>query len=144
MNPIPSPALPLKGRGHDGRSLGKLALMGEEKWSEWERGSHTPRRTSKRNVRMCFSLTLLLGLWIVAFSQYAFGQTSLPWARPEQPKGPEVGEVTESQLPLVTARMEGSGEVWVGEAVPLNVEVIVPTWFTGGPPGSRILRFRMQ
>ncbi len=29
--------------------------------------------------------------------------------------------------------MEGSAEVWVGQGVALNLEVIVPTWFTSAP-----------
>ncbi len=83
---------------------------------------------------MRFRVVFAFGLLLLMFSGHSsFGQAVLPWARPEQPRGPEAGEVTESQLPLVRARMEGSGEVWVGQAVPLNVEVIVPTWFTGAP-----------
>ncbi len=82
---------------------------------------------------MRFKLILISGLLLIALSTDAFGQTSLPWAKSEQPKGPGTGEVLESQLPLVRTRIEGNGEVWVGQAVPLNVEVIVPSWFTGAP-----------
>jgi len=82
---------------------------------------------------MRFKPVLILGLLMFALSENAFGKTSLPWLRPEQPKGPQTEEVRESQLPLARLRIEGSGEVWVGQAVPLNVEVIVPTWFTGAP-----------
>ena len=82
---------------------------------------------------MRFKLILALGLLLIALSGNAFGQASLPWVRSEQTKGPEKEEVLESQLPLVRARIEGSSEVWVGQAVPLSVEVIVPTWFTGAP-----------
>jgi len=82
---------------------------------------------------MRFKPVLISGLLLIALSGNAFGQPSLPWASSEQPKGPETEGVLESQLPLVRARIEGSGEVWVGQAVPLNVEVIVPTWFTGAP-----------
>ena len=76
---------------------------------------------------------ITLGLMLLALAQHAFGQAVLPWASPEQPKGPPPEEVLESQLPLVRARLEGKGGVWVGQGVPLNVEVIVPTWFTGAP-----------
>jgi hypothetical protein len=82
---------------------------------------------------MRFKPFFVFGLLLFILSENAFGQTSLPWLRPEQPKGPEPEEVSESQLPLVRARIEKSGEVWVGQAVPLNVEVIVPSWFTGAP-----------
>jgi len=82
---------------------------------------------------MRFKPVFVLGLLLFALCEHAFGQASLPWDRPEQPKGTETEEVLESQLPLVRARIEGSGEVWVGQAVPLNVEVVVPTWFTGAP-----------
>jgi len=82
---------------------------------------------------MRFKPILALWLLLIALSGNAFGQTSLPWARSEQTKGPEKEEILESQLPLVRARIEGSSEVWVGQAVPLNVEVIVPSWFTGAP-----------
>jgi hypothetical protein len=75
----------------------------------------------------------VVGLLVFVFSGQAFGQAALPWAKPEQPKGPEPGQVSESQLPLVRVRFEESGEVWVGQAVAFNVEVIVPTWFTGAP-----------
>jgi hypothetical protein len=82
---------------------------------------------------MRFKPVFVSGLLLILLSGHAFGQASLPWLRSEQPKGPEKEGVLESQLPLVRARIEGSGEVWVGQAVPLNVEVIVPTWFTGAP-----------
>ena len=82
---------------------------------------------------MRFKPVLMLVLLLVYFSSHAFGQASLPWLKSEQPKQPQTEEVSESQLPLVRARIEKSGEVWVGQAVPLNVEVIVPSWFTGAP-----------
>ncbi len=82
---------------------------------------------------MRFKLFLVFGLVLFAFSECAFGQVVLPWAKPEQLKGAETEEVSESQLPLVRARIEGNGEVWVGQVVPLRVEVIVPSWFTGAP-----------
>lgn len=82
---------------------------------------------------MRFKPVLMLGLLLFVFSDLASGQGSLPWLRPEQPKGPATEEILESQLPLARIRMEGSVEVWVGQAVPLNVEAIVPTWFTGAP-----------
>ena len=75
----------------------------------------------------------VFGLLLFVLIGHAFAQTSLPWLRPEQPRGPQTEEVRESQLPLVRARIERSGEVWVGQAVSLSVEVIVPTWFTGAP-----------
>jgi hypothetical protein len=82
---------------------------------------------------MHFKPLFVLGFLLFAFSENSFSQTRLPWLRSEQPKRPQAEEVQESQLPLARARMEGSGEVWVGQAVPVNVEVIVPTWFTGAP-----------
>ena len=75
----------------------------------------------------------MLGLLLSMFSGHSFGQAVLPWASPEPPKGPPTEEILESQLPLVRVRLEGSSDVWVGQAVPLTVEVIVPTWFTGAP-----------
>jgi hypothetical protein len=77
--------------------------------------------------------TIMLGLMLLAFVPPVFGQANLPWATPEESKRPETSEVLESQLPLVRVRFEGSRDVWVGQAIPLNVEVIVPTWFTGAP-----------
>ena len=82
---------------------------------------------------MRFKPSLISALLLIALSTNAFGQASLPWASSDQLKGPETEEVLESQLPLVRVRIEGSGEVWVEQAVPLNVEVIVPSWFTGAP-----------
>ena len=82
---------------------------------------------------MSFKPVFVLGLLLFAFSENAFGQTSLPWLKTEPPKGPETEEVQELQLPLARVRIAGSGEVWVGQAVPINMEVIVPTWFTGAP-----------
>jgi hypothetical protein len=82
---------------------------------------------------MRFKPIFVSGLLLIALSSNALGQASLPWLSSEQPKGPETEGVLESQLPLVRARIEGSGDVWVGQAVPLNVEVIVPSWFTGAP-----------
>lgn len=68
-----------------------------------------------------------------AFPKLALGQAALPWASREEPKAPESEAVSESQLPLVRARVEASAEIWVGQAVALNAEVIVPTWFTSAP-----------
>ncbi len=82
---------------------------------------------------MRIKTVIISGLMLLALSEPAFSQTSLPWARSEEPKRPETEEVLESQLPLARVRIEGRGEVWVGQAVPLNVEVIVPAWFTGAP-----------
>ena len=82
---------------------------------------------------MLFRAFFVSGLLLFALSDRAFGQTSLPWLSPEQPKEPQIQEVLESQLPLARVRLEGSGDVWVGQAVALNVEVIVPSWFTGAP-----------
>ncbi len=82
---------------------------------------------------MHFKAVWALGLLLFALSENAFCQTSLPWLKPEQPKGPATDEVQEAQLPLARVRIEGSGDVWVGQGVPLNVEVIIPTWFTGAP-----------
>jgi hypothetical protein len=82
---------------------------------------------------MHFKAVWASGLLLFALSENAYGQTSLPWLKPEEPKGPEAAEVRESQLPLARVRIEGSADVWVGQAVPMNVEVIVPTWFTGAP-----------
>ncbi len=82
---------------------------------------------------MRFKPVFVSALLLIGLSGNAFAQASLPWARSEQPKGPETEGVLESQLPLVRARIEGSDEVWVGQAVPLNIEVIVPSWFTGAP-----------
>ena len=82
---------------------------------------------------MRFKRVFVLGLLLIVLSGNAFSQVSLPWATSEQSIGSETEEVLESHLPLVRARIEGSMEVWVGQAVPLNVEVIVPSWFTGAP-----------
>jgi hypothetical protein len=87
---------------------------------------------------MHFKRVLMLVLLLFAFSDHVFGQASLPWLRPEQRRGQEAEEVSESQLPLVRARIEGSSEVWVGQAIPLNVEVIVPSWFAGAPKFSEL------
>jgi len=70
---------------------------------------------------MRFKPVFVFGLLLFALTENAFGQASLPWLRPEQPKGSTTEEVLESQLPLVRARIEKSGEVWVGQAVPLSV-----------------------
>ncbi len=81
---------------------------------------------------MRFRLVFVFGLLLLMLTNHAFGQVVLPWARPEQPKEPEGESISESQLPLARARIERS-EVWVEQALPLSVEVIVPTWFTGAP-----------
>ncbi len=72
-------------------------------------------------------------LALCALPGWASGQVVLPWARPEAPTAPEAEAISESQLPLVRAHVEGGAAVWVGQAVVLNVEVIVPTWFTSAP-----------
>jgi hypothetical protein len=82
---------------------------------------------------MHFKPVFILVLLLFIFTENVFGQTSFQWARSEQPKGLETEKVLESQLPFVRARIEGRGDVWVGQAVTLNVEMIVPTWFTGAP-----------
>ncbi len=77
---------------------------------------------------------LAMVVCLVVFSGHAFGQGTLPWLRSEQEKAPEPGEfLNESKLPLVRVRFEGGSAVWVGQAVALNLEVIVPTWFTAAP-----------
>ena len=82
---------------------------------------------------MRFRAVFVLGFLLSALSANAFGQPTLPWLGPEQAKAPETEELQESQLPLVRVRLEQSGDIWVGQAVALNIEVIVPTWFTGAP-----------
>jgi hypothetical protein len=79
------------------------------------------------------ALRVFLGLAFLLLPALAFGQATPPWADAAQPKKPEVAAVVESQLPLVRAHVEGGGKAWVGQAVPLIVEVIVPTWFAGSP-----------
>ncbi len=98
----------------------------------WIPGQARNDKLNKTYV-VAYKPAILLGFMLLALAQHAFGQTRLPWASPEPPKGPPTEEVLESQLPLVRARLEGNGDVWVGQAVPLNVEVIVPTWFTAAP-----------
>ncbi|MEW6440289.1 MAG: hypothetical protein AB1640_05065 [bacterium] len=77
---------------------------------------------------------IVLGMWaFLAFPECAAAQVVLPWESPEEQPAPAPEEVEESELPLVRARLEGSAEVWVGQTVALEVEVIVPTWFTSAP-----------
>ena len=82
---------------------------------------------------MRFKAVFVSGLLLCAITGHAFGQASLPWLRSEEPKGQATEEVLESQPPLVRSRIDWKGEVWVGQGVPLYVEAIVPTWFTGAP-----------
>ena len=82
---------------------------------------------------MRFTVSLVAGLVLIVFLGQVFGQGNLPWLKSEPSKPPEGPEISGLQLPLVRIRIEGSGETWVGQAVPLNVEVIVPSWFTGAP-----------
>lgn len=63
----------------------------------------------------------------------AFGQVRPPWASVATPAAPAGETVSESQLPTARARLEAPSPVWVGQAVPVVVEVIVPTWFTDPP-----------
>ena len=67
------------------------------------------------------------------FSVNLAGQTTVFWNAGEAAANQASGEILESQLPIVRANLEGPDEVWVGQAVSLNVEVIVPTWFTDSP-----------
>ena len=67
------------------------------------------------------------------FSAYAPGQTPLLCDAAEPQGRSASGQILESQLPLVRTSMEGPQDVWVGQAVSLNVEVIVPTWFADSP-----------
>ena len=78
-------------------------------------------------------LIILAGLAFCALPTGAAGQVVLPWTTPQQSPVPESESLVESQLPLARARVEGGLEVWVGQAVALTVEVIVPTWFTSPP-----------
>lgn len=78
-------------------------------------------------------LIILAGLAFCALSTDAAGQVVLPWATPQQTPVPESESLAESQLPLARARVEGGLDVWVGQAVVLTVEAIVPTWFTSAP-----------
>lgn len=82
---------------------------------------------------MRFKAIFIWGLLLYMTSGNAFGQTPLPWDVAETPSRSASGEILESQLPIVRASLETPGDVWVGQAVSLNVEVIVPTWFTGSP-----------
>ncbi len=77
---------------------------------------------------------IVIGLLVCFASPVcALGQVVLPWASPQKPAASESESVSESQLPLVRARVEDRAEVWVGQAVVLTIEVIVPTWFTIAP-----------
>ncbi|MEW6742790.1 MAG: BatD family protein [Planctomycetota bacterium] len=78
-------------------------------------------------------LMVVAGLAFLAFPESALARGVLPPASPQVPKSAESEGVSESELPLVRAHLEGSAEVWVGQAVSLDVEVIVPTWFTSAP-----------
>jgi very-short-patch-repair endonuclease len=115
-HPLPNP--PLEGEG--------VPLQSRH-------NSDTPERPAKTKAGISYTVIVLLGYCIIAFSEHAFGQASLPWLKSGESTQPVGADITESQLPLVRTRIEGSGETWVGQAVSLNVEVIVPSWFTGAP-----------
>jgi very-short-patch-repair endonuclease len=108
-------------------------LEGEGVTSESRLNCDTRKQTSNRKKSTSRGLMVIVGFSLIVLSGYAIGQESLPWLKSEPSKPPEVPEISESQLPLVRIRIEGSGETWVGQAVPLNIEVIVPSWFTGAP-----------
>lgn len=72
-------------------------------------------------------------LFLFAATGTAFGQAGLPWERTAKPTPAASAPVQESQLPLARARIEAAGPAWVGQAVPIIIEVIVPTWFKGAP-----------
>lgn len=78
-------------------------------------------------------VTFLALMLFFAVTGMAFGQTRLPWEGAEKPESPASPPVQESQLPLARARIEAAGPAWVGQAVPITIEVIVPTWFKGAP-----------
>jgi hypothetical protein len=61
-----------------------------------------------------------------------------PWADGEEVTAPEPEGVSESRLPLVRSRLEGGQQVWVGQAVGVVIEAIVPTWFSGSPEFPQI------
>jgi hypothetical protein len=81
--------------------------------------------------RLVVALTVSLGAGLGPIS--ASGQPTLPWASAARPGTPPADAVTEAQLPLARVRLETGSAVWVGQAVPVVVEVIVPSWFTGAP-----------
>lgn len=61
------------------------------------------------------------------------GQTRLPWASAAPQTAHAADSITDGQLPLARVRLEGGSATWVGQAVPIVIEVIVPSWFTGAP-----------
>lgn len=84
--------------------------------------------------RPVISLALALApLLLFAFCGTAFGQVVLPWQQVEKPPTSPSPAVEEARLPLAQAHLDEGGTAWVGQAVPLTVEVIVPTWFTAAP-----------
>lgn len=82
---------------------------------------------------MRLKIIFISGLLLAMISVNLAGQTTVFWNAAEAAAHQASGEILESQLPTVRANLEGPDEVWVGQAVSLNVEVIVPTWFTDSP-----------
>ena len=82
---------------------------------------------------MRFTAVFLSGLLLCMLSAYAPGQTPLLCDAAEPQDRFASGEILESRLPLVRASLEGPGDVWVGQGVSLNLEVIVQTWFADSP-----------
>lgn len=71
---------------------------------------------------------------LASLPEPAGSQARLPWeSSGRQPSGPGTENITEAQLPMARARLEQPGVAWVGQAVPVVIEVIVPTWFSGAP-----------
>ena len=130
-HPLPNP--PLEGEGVCSASQADPSSEGEGVPLESQHNSDSPERPPKRKAGIFHTLVVLLGYCIIVLSGNAFGQASLPWLKSGESKQSVDTDISESQLPLVRTRIEASGETWVGEAVPLNVEVIVPSWFTGAP-----------
>jgi len=81
----------------------------------------------------CSKQLFFSGLLLTVLSAHAFGRPNPPWTGPGPSNGQGKEPVLESHLPLVRAGIEGSGNIWVGQAVPLNVEVIVSSWFKSAP-----------
>jgi hypothetical protein len=73
------------------------------------------------------------GLLLSLVSGKFASQTTVSWNAEEAAAHQASGEILETQLPIVRANLEWPDEVWVGQAVSLNVEVIVPTWFKDSP-----------
>ena len=86
-----------------------------------------------KRARVRPPLALVVAPLLLGAAVPARAQAPLPWAGPAQPAKAVAETVTESQLPLVRVRLEAASGVSVGQAVPLVVEVIVPSWFTAAP-----------